>query len=475
MADPATSNVERSSWRAAQELPAERLVRRCSPRDTGHHGSRRRVVDLSSPDLTGILRRLMSGPDRMTNWAGNVTFAPTRVAAPRDIDELCAAVASAAAADERVNTVGTGHSFSAIADTDGTLVSTDHLRRIGPIDDAAGLVTIESGVRFAELGDWLYHRGWALHNLPSLPHITVAGAAATATHGSGVRNGNIATSVTALDLVLADGTLRHFGDGDSEFPGVVVALGALGVVARLQLRVRPAFDVAQSVWLGARLAAVLDCFDDVMSSAYSVSLFTDWQHDVIQQIWVKATVDDPPFDASGLGATAATSAVHPVGADPAACTPQGGVSGSSHERLAHFRSGFTPSFGAELQTEYFVDRRDASAAAQAIRSIAERLAPVILISEIRTVAADDLWMSTAYGRDSVAFHFTWRLDPEGVFGVLPLLEDVLESFVPRPHWAKLTAMAPAQQLGLYPRADEFTAVRTALDPHGIFGNRAWQS
>lgn len=417
----------------------------------------------------------MASHDRMTNWAGNVTFAPTRVVVPSDIDELCAVVASAATADEHVNTVGTGHSFSAIADTDGTLVSTDHLRRIGPIDDAAGSVTIESGVRFAELGDWLHHRGWALHNLPSLPHITVAGAAATATHGSGVGNGNIATSVVALDLVLADGTLRHFGGGDSEFPGVVVALGALGVVARLQVRVRPAFDVAQSVWLDARLAAVLDRFDDVMSSAYSVSLFTDWQHDIIQQIWVKATVDDPPFDASGLGATASTSAVHPVGADPAACTPQGGVSGPSHERLAHFRSGFVPSFGAELQTEYFVDRRDAAAAALAIRSIADRLSPVILISEIRTVAADDLWLSTAYARDSVAFHFTWRLDQQGVSEILPLLEDILEPFDPRPHWAKLTAMAPERTRGRYPRADEFTALRSALDPDGIFSNRAWQS
>lgn len=417
----------------------------------------------------------MSDPDQMTNWAGNVAFNPTRIVAPRDVDELCAAVASAAAAGERVNTVGTGHSFSAIADTDGALVSTDHLRRIGPIDDVSGSVTIESGVRFAELGDWLYQRGWALHNLPSLPHITVAGAAATATHGSGVRNGNIATAVAGLDLVLADGTLRHFSDGDSEFPGVVVALGALGVVARLQVRVRPAFDVAQSVWLGAGLAAVLDRFDDVMSSAYSVSLFTDWQHDVIQQIWVKATVDDSPFDASGLGATASKSAVHPVGADPAACTPQGGVSGSSHERLAHFRSGFTPSFGAELQTEYFVDRRDAVAAAQAIRSIADRLTPVILISEIRTIAADDLWMSTAYGRDSVAFHFTWRLDPAGVSGVLPLLEGVLGPFGPRPHWAKLSAMSLARTLGRYPRADEFTALRTMLDPDGVFRNGAWQS
>jgi len=411
----------------------------------------------------------------MNNWAGNVAFGPTRVVTPRDVDELCAAVASAAAAGERVNTVGTAHSFSAIADTDGALVSTEHLRRIGPIDEVSGWVTIESGVRFAELGDWLNHRGWALHNLPSLPHITVAGAAATATHGSGVRNGNIATAVAALDLVLADGSLRRFVDGDPEFSGVVVALGALGVVARLQVRVRPAFDVAQSVWLGAGLAAVLDRFDDVMSSAYSVSLFTNWQHDVIQQIWVKATIDDAPFDASDLGATAAMSDVHPVGADPAACTPQGGVSGPSHERLAHFRSGFTPSFGAELQTEYFVDRRDAAAAAQAIRSIADRLASVILISEIRTIAADDLWMSTAYGRDSVSFHFTWRLDPVGVSKVLPLLEDVLESFDPRPHWAKLTAVAPARQLGRYPRADDFIALCTALDPNGTFRNRAWQS
>lgn len=406
------------------------------------------------------------------NWAGNVTFGASQVVAPGDVDALCAVVASAAAEGARVNTVGTGHSFSRIADTDGVLVSTEHLRRIGPVDEASGTVTIESGVRFAELGDWLHQRGWAVPNLPSLPHITVAGAAATATHGSGVGNATIATAVAGLDLVLADGSVHRVGAGDPGFPGVVVGLGTLGVVARLRVRVRPTFDVSQTVWLDAGMAAVLERFDDVMSSAYSVSLFTDWQHDTFQQIWVKAIAGDVPFDGRPFGAMASTADVHPVGADPAACTPQGGVPGPSHERLAHFRSGFTPSFGAELQTEYFVDRRDAADAARAIRSIADRLAPVILIGEVRTVARDDLWLSMAFDRDSVAFHFTWRLDPDGVGAVLPVLEEALEPFDPRPHWAKLTAMDPERIRGRYRRAADFAALRDSLDPEGVFRNRA---
>jgi xylitol oxidase len=405
----------------------------------------------------------------VANWAGNVTFRAAEVVEPTTLDELAGHVRSAGAARGRLSVLGTGHSFSTIADTDGVLIRTDALRSIGPLDESNRTVTIEGGVRFAELGAWLHERGWALHNLPSLPHITVAGAAATATHGSGSTNQNLAGSVVAIDLVEPDGSIRRIDRGDADFPALAVGVGAFGPVARLVLAVEPTYEVEQRVWTALPWSVAAEHLDLLLDGAYSVSLFTRWL-DQVEQVWVKARVDaEVGVDPTELGARPATSALHPVGGDPGSCTDQLGVPGPWHERLPHFRSGFVPSSGAELQSEYFVERSDAPAAIDAVRGMARTLDPVLLVSEIRAVAADDLWLSTASGRDTLALHFTWRLDTGAVGAVLPELERRLSPFGVRSHWGKLSTLTPAVVRSGFPRFDDAEAVHRRIDPDGLFG------
>lgn len=414
----------------------------------------------------------MTAVARPENWAGNVAFGAVSVAAPADVDGLCRALEGV----ERAKAVGAGHSFSAIADTDGVLVSTAGLTSIGPIDADRQIVTIESGVRYADLCPWLHERGWALHNLPSLPHVTVAGAVATGTHGSGSASGGLATSVVAVELVTADGELRRIESGDPGFEGAVVSIGALGILARLDLSIEPAYDMEQRVWSGLAWRDVLDDFDLVVDAASSVSLFTRWTGEWVDQAWTKQRVGaDPGAALTPLGARPFDVPVHPVGGDASTCTTQLGRPGPWHERLTHFRDGFRPGTGAELQSEFFVDRRVAVEALSALRGVGPALDPILLASEVRTIAADELWLSPAHGCETVALHFTWTLDPAAVAPVLAELERALEPFEPRPHWGKLTGLDAATIRSRFPRIDAFDELRAELDPHGVFDNAALRS
>jgi alditol oxidase len=409
-----------------------------------------------------------------TNWAGNVAFSAEVVNRPASVDEVQAVVAAAAAAGRHVHAAGSRHSFSTVADVaaGGDLVSTADLDRVVAIDRDAMTVTVEGGIRYGELSARLHAEGLALHNLPSLPHITVAGAVATATHGSGSANGNLATAVRAVELVLADGTLLVLTPDDPRFGGAVVNLGALGVVVRLTLAVEPTFEVAQTLYRDLPFDVVAAQLEAVMGAAYSVSLFTDYQREVFQQVWWKGRVGtDGDAPDEFLGTRPATVALHPVESVSAeCCTEQLGVPGPWADRLPHFRLGFEPSSGDELQSEYFVDRADGAAALRAVLARREALAPVIMIGEIRTMSADEQWLSTAHGRDTVALHFTWINDPSSVMAVLPVLEEALAPFGARPHWGKLTAMPPEQVRDLYQRWPDFAALRATLDPVGTFLN-----
>lgn len=408
------------------------------------------------------------------NWAGNVVFGAGAVYRPGSVDEVCTIVAAASAAGRCVHATGSRHSFSTVADVapGGDLLSMVGLDRVVAVDHGAMTVTVEAGIRYGELASALHARGLALHNLPSLPHITVGGAVATATHGSGDRSGNLATAVRALDLVLADGTVLTIGPADPRLPGAVVNLGALGVVVRLTLAVEPTFDVAQTLYRDLPFDAGVEAFGDVMGSASSVSLFTDHQRDVFDQVWLKRRIgrdDEAPADV--LGALPAGEPLHPVAGVPAdSCTEQLGVPGAWADRLPHFRLGFEPSSGDELQSEYFVARSDGVAALRAVHALRAELAPVIKVSEIRTVAADHLWLSTAYGRDTVALHFTWVNDEPRVLAFLPTLEAALAPFDARPHWGKLTAMPAATIRERTPMWSEFANLRERLDPAGTFLN-----
>ncbi|MFG2309808.1 FAD-binding protein [Streptomyces sp. NPDC048566] len=401
----------------------------------------------------------------LTNWAGNITYTAARLHRPASLGALAALVARS----PRVRVLGSGHSFNEIAEPGpgGVLLSLSALPQAIDVDTAARTVRVSGGVRYAELARAVHARGLALHNMASLPHISVAGSVATGTHGSGVANGPLASAVREIDLVTADGRTVTIGRGDDRFDGAVTSLGALGVVTALTLDLEPAFAVTQHVFTELPLEG-LD-FEAVMSSAYSVSLFTDWRRPGFRQVWLKRRTDRPSPDFPW--AAPATRAVHPVPGMPAVnCTGQLGVPGPWHERLPHFRAEFTPSSGAELQSEYLLAREDAPAALGALDAIRATIAPPLRICEVRTVAADRQWLSPAYGRDSVALHFTWVDDTEAVLPVVRRVERALEPFAPRPHWGKVFTVPAATLRRRHPLLPRFRALVDVLDPAGTFTN-----
>ena len=406
----------------------------------------------------------------MRNWAGNVEFAAARVVAPTSVRELQEVVSTSAP----VRAVGTGHSFSRVADTSGTLVSTLELDLPLEVHGDERLVVVPGGATYARLTAALHDQGWALHNLGSLPHISVAGACSTGTHGSGNANGSLSTAVASVELVRADGDLVRFSDGDLQFPGAVLALGCLGVVTRLWLRIEPAYEVSQVVHTGVPSAALLDRLDEVLAMAYSVSVFSTFSDPSrVDGVWLKRRVapEDGPAPPL-LGVPPDTVPRHPVqGMDPAATTAQLGERGPWHHRLPHFRPEFTPSAGEELQSEYFLARENAAEAFEALFALADRIAPVLLVFEMRTVAADDLWLSPSHGRNTVTMHFTWVPDFEAVRPVLGAVETVLARFDARPHWGKVFLRRDAGWVAAtYPKLSHFKGLRDELDPNRHFAN-----
>jgi xylitol oxidase len=402
-----------------------------------------------------------------TNWGGNHTYRAERLHRPSTLDEVREIVARA----PRVRVVGSRHSFSDIGDS-SELLALDGLPADVSVDHAARTVTLAAGLTYAELAEALRPEGVALQNLASLPHISVGGAIATATHGSGESGGNLATAVAGIEMVTSSGDIVTASRGDEDFDGLVVGLGALGAVTRVTLDVEPAYDVRQRVFEGLSWEALFRDFDAVSASADSVSVFTRWE-DATAQVWLKSRVTGDPEDvgAAFFGAPAATVERHPIlGIDPVNCTPQLGVPGPWYDRLPHFRMGFMPSSGAEIQSEYFVARRDAVAAISATLAVGDAIRPVLQVSEIRTIAADRLWMSPQYGRDTVALHFTWTRDQPAVERALLELEAALAPFAARPHWGKLFLADAATIAPLYERLPDFAGIVERYDPRGAFRN-----
>jgi alditol oxidase len=408
-----------------------------------------------------------------TNWAGNHRYPAERLHRPTGLEQLQEIVARAPS----VHVLGSRHSFNGIADA-AELISLEALHTEEPlpaavaVDAQAGTVSFGGGVKYGELVERLHDEGLALHNLASLPHISVAGAVATATHGSGLTNGNLATAVVALEIVTSGGERVTLSRGDADFDGAVVGLGALGVVTRITLDVQPAFEVTQRVFEGLAWDALLERFDDVVTCGYSVSVFTGFGP-AVDMVWVKSRTDEPDRVADTLaGAVPATVDRHPVlGLDPTPCTPQRGRPGPWFDRLPHFRMGFTPSAGEELQSEYLLPFRHAREAVEALRGLGDRIRPLLMVCEIRTVAADRLWLSMNHREDSVAFHFTWRPDQPAVEDLLVHLERALAPFDARPHWGKLFAADAATVAQLYERHADFVGLVARMDPRGAFRNR----
>ena len=405
------------------------------------------------------------------NWARNVVFGSRELRTPSSVGELQDIVRGS----DRVRALGSRHSFNRIADTSGVLVATSGLSPVIEIAPDRSAVRVASGVRYGDLAQHLQAAGCALRNLGSLPHISVAGACATGTHGSGNANQSLAGSVTAVEMVTADGELARLRRGSPGFAGAVVALGGLGIVTAVELETVPAFEVRQFVYEDVPASAVAEHFEEIFASGYSASVFTGWRPGAGVRIWQKLRAGVPGTAGGGqtrwLGGRLADGPRNPVPGMPAAnATEQLGVPGPWHERLPHFRLAFTPSAGEELQTEYLLPREDAGPGIEALARISDRIAPILQIGEIRTIAADDLWMSMACGRDSVAFHFTWIQDDAAVMPVVSAVEEALAPFGARPHWGKVFSTPPDAIARLYPRWHDFLALLRAYDPDGKFRN-----
>ncbi len=442
----------------------------------------------------------------LRNWSENVQFSSAPIHAPETTEEVQEIVR----ASRKVSVLGARHSFNDVAaidaqvedatarpgkaeDSSWAYISLEKLHAPIEFDSSRGTVTCNAGITYGELCQQMHEEGAALHNMASLPHVTVAGACATGTHGSGDGNGNLATAVVGLELVTADGGLRTLSRGEDgeAFEGAVVALGGLGVVTRITLATEPAYTMEQYVYEDMPAAALYEHFDEVMSSAYSVSLFPDWQGGVVNQVWLKhrtglwdgtaatgavstAGEETPrtgPVRKELFGATAGlTELNHVANLPPDGVTPQLGVRGPWHERLPHFRADSEPASVVELESEYFVPRSQAVPALKAVEGLRDLLEPVLLISEVRSIAADRLWLSQSYGTPTLGIHFSWKMDWEGVHRVMPEVEEALSPYGVRPHWGKLFTLPAAQVQAAYPKMDDFRELLEAYDPGGKFRN-----
>src|SRR5712691_1462273 len=425
---------------------------------------------LASPPVMRLLA--WAGQEKLRNWAGNIEYSTNRVQTSTSLAQVQDYVKT----QPKLKVLGTRHCFNNIADSKDGFLSLKPMDEVISLDPAKRTVTVAAGITYGQLCPYLDGRGFALHNLASLPHISVAGACSTATHGSGEKNGNLASAVSALEIVNAAGDLVKLsrqGDGES-FRGAVVGLGALGVITRITLDIQPTFVMRQHVYEDLPLSELKDHFDAIESSAYSVSLFTDWQEQRLNEVWIKSRVErGQAFDPQPefFGAKRATRNLHPIAELSAEnCTEQMGVSGPWYERLPHFRMGFTPSAGKELQSEYFVPRPHALEAILAVERLRDQVTPHLMISEIRAIAADRLWMSPCYRQPCVAIHFTWKQDWPAVRTLLPVIERELAPFKARPHWGKLFTMSPSHLRSLYERLPDFTRLSRTYDPQGKFRN-----
>ncbi len=410
--------------------------------------------------------------DRLTNWAGNLVYGTDRLYSADSLQQVRNYVKK----ESSLKVLGTRHCFNNIADSRYNLLSLKPMDEVVELDTHAATVTVGAGITYGQLSPYLHSKGFALHNLASLPHISVAGACSTATHGSGEKNGNLATAVSGLEFVTAAGDLVKLSrQQDREtFQGAVVGLGAVGVITKLTLDIQPTFMMQQYVYENLPLDEVKGHFDAIESSAYSVSLFTDWQKQRMNEVWIKSRVENRRSFAAGptfFGAKLATKNLHPIAElSPENCTEQMGVPGPWFERLPHFRMGFTPSAGKELQSEYFVPRQHAVEAILAVERLRDLIGPTLMISEIRTVAADNLWLSPCYKQPCVTIHFTWKQDWPAVSKLLRVIEKELAPFNARPHWGKLFNTSPVALKSIYEKLPDFIELSTKYDPHRKFRN-----
>lgn len=401
----------------------------------------------------------------MQNWSKNVEFNDKSYLQPTSLTELQEIIRT----NPKVRARGTAHCFNEIANTSSVAVNLGKMPKTIEIDVENKSVLVAAGLKYGELAPILHDKGWALSNLASLPHISIAGSVSSGTHGSGIKNQNLANQVLALDIVTAEGDLRQIDRGNPAFNALIVGLGLGGVVYQYQLRIEESFQIRQVIYPEIPLDILQRNFDSIMGSAYSVSYFTDWSSAQVGNLWCKFR-DGETIPESIGGRSQADKKFHPIPAvDPVACTEQLGVAGDWHQRLSHFKLEFTPSVGEEIQSEFFVDRKDASAAIEAVSQLGAEITPLLWITELRTIAADNLWLSGAFERDCLAIHFTWKKE-DAIYPVIEKIEAALRPFSYRPHWGKVFTADSQYLKSVYPKINEFKALVEGLDPSSKFEN-----
>ena len=409
-----------------------------------------------------------------TNWAGNLTYSTDQLFEPTTEAELLDHLKKL----DHSKALGTCHSFNKVADSVHSQISLAKMGKVMEINAAESTVRVSAGIRYGELAKYLHENGFALHNLASLPHISVAGACATGTHGSGDPNGNLPSIVREVELINAAGEKVILKKGvDADFEGAVVGLGALGLITHMKLEIQPDFEVRQDIYLDLPISSMEEHFEDIYAMGYSVSLFTDWANETVNQVWLKNRVGEEELNLPDdlFGAKAADRNVHPIIELSAEnCTDQMGVAGPWHERLPHFKMDFTPSSGDELQAEFFVPREHAVEALKTVYAMGDRITPHLFISEIRSIAADDLWMSPCYQEACVAIHFTWKPHTQEVMELLPQIEEALRPYRVRPHWGKLFTVSREYLESIYTKMPEFRALIDKHDPDRKFSNEYLQ-
>ncbi len=407
-------------------------------------------------------------PIPATNWAGNHAYTAARYVRARSLEEAQEVIR----ASTRVRLLGTRHSFNALCDTEGMLLDLTGLVTEPVLDQEHGTVRVAGGTPYNDVAAHLQANGLALANMGSLPHISVAGATSTGTHGSGTGNRILGSAVRRLELIGPDGELRTLSRGEADFDGSVVALGALGAVVSLDLDVEPTYDVRQDLYAHLRWSDVVERIDEVLASAYSVSVFGRWNDADPTEVLMKSRTTDDRSTADWIGGTeavpAATASLTLGGGDHITAR---GTPGPWSDRLPHFRGDRQPSFGAEIQSEWFVPAAEAAAALRAVTDLAAatagELTALLIVSEIRGIHSDDLWMSPAQGRETVALHFTWRREPAAVLAMVRRVEDALAPFGARPHWGKVWDRVDHDH---HPRLADFRALAERVDPAGTFRN-----
>jgi xylitol oxidase len=401
----------------------------------------------------------------MQNWSKNVDFNDRAFLQPESLAELQELVRS----NQKIRARGTAHCFNEIANTSSYAINLAKMPRIIEVNAQKNSVRVSSGLTYGELAPVLQNEGWALNNLASLPHISIAGSVSTGTHGSGIKSQNLANQVLSLDMITAEGELRHIDRANPAFNALVVGLGLGGIVYQYELKVEPTFKIRQVIYPEIPLDVLQRNFDQIMGTSYSVSYFTDWSSAQVGNLWCKFR-DAEVIPENVGGSAKADKKYHPIpSVDPVACTDQLGESGDWHQRLSHFKLEFTPSVGEEIQTEFFVDRKDAAAAIEAVSKLGEEITPLLWITELRTVAADDVWLSGAYQRDTLAIHFTWKKDL-AIYPVIEKVEAALRAFNYRPHWGKVFTADGKYLSSVYPKMSAFKALVEALDPASKFEN-----